>query len=119
MTPSERNGPMPGDDQQSGQICSFTEKNHTKCYPVTKWRRVLTALLSGRSFNRFEAERELHEHCLHSTVAELQGKLLTIHRREETIPGYMGAPTRVMRYWLAPESRQMAEELLGRVDHAK
>jgi hypothetical protein len=60
----------------------------------------------------FEGER-LGDHALHSTVAGLQSRGLILHRREETVPGYMGAPTRVCRYWLAPESRERARELLG------
>lgn len=84
-----------------------------------KWARVLRAMLNGRSLNRFEATRDLNDWCLHSTVARLQTRGVTILRREETVAGYAGNPTRVMRYWLAPESRQMAEELLGRAGHAK
>jgi len=78
-----------------------------------KWRRVLSAWVSGRSFNRFEAERELHDHCLHTTASVLQGKGVTILRRVEAVPGYAGIPTHVSRYWLAPESRERAVELLG------
>lgn len=80
--------------------------------PPTKWRRVLAALLTGRSYNRFEAERELHDHCLHSTVATLQRMGVTVHRRYETIPGFMGCATEVCRYWLATESFSKARELL-------
>jgi len=39
-----------------------------------KWQRVLRALLGGSSLNRFEAERQLHDHCLHSTTSELQSR---------------------------------------------
>ncbi len=74
---------------------------------------MLTALASGRTYNRFEAERELHDHCLHTTVANLQAKGVTIHRRIERVPGYMGIPTECCRYWLAPESLQKASELLN------
>lgn len=90
-------------------------KNITRQGRPLKWRRVLSALVSGRSFNRFEAERELHDHCLHTTVSVLQGKGLTILRRGEVVAGFQGAPTHVCRYWLAPESRERAAELLGRV----
>jgi hypothetical protein len=79
-----------------------------------KWERVLAALLDGRSFNRFDAERELSDHCLHSTVSYLQARGLTVHRREERVPGYRGILTRVMRYRLAEESRSLAAKLLGR-----
>lgn len=80
-----------------------------------KWQRVLEAFVSGHSYNRFQAERELHDHCLHSTVATLQGMGIKIERRMETVPGFQGCPTEVMRYWLAPGSRQKALKLLGRL----
>lgn len=81
-----------------------------------KWRRVLAAFFDGRDFNRFEAEHELHDHCLHSTVATLQAKGLIVRRREEVVPGFQGIPTHVMRYWLAPESYENARKLLGKAD---
>jgi hypothetical protein len=31
----------------------------------------------------------------------------------ERVPGYQAIPTEVCRYWIAPESRQRARELLG------
>lgn len=86
--------------------------NHTT-RPPRKCDRVLAALVSGRSFNRFEAERELHDHCLPSTVSGLQRKGIVIHRRYEIVPGFRGCPTDVCRYWLAPESLQTARKLLG------
>ena len=91
---------------------SNSRRNHTTKRPL-KWRRVLTALHAGRSFNRFEAERALADHCLHTTVSVLQGKGLTILRHDETVSGYQGIPTHVTRYWLAPNSRDRAAELLG------
>jgi hypothetical protein len=83
-----------------------------------KWKRVLDGFVSGRSYNRFQAERELNDHCLHSTVSTLQGMGISIQRRMETVPGFKGCPTEVKRYWLAPESRQKALELLGRLPPA-
>lgn len=79
-----------------------------------KWQRVLSALVNGRSFNRFQAEHELHDHALHSMVSNLQGKGVVIHRHDEVVPGYQGIPTHVCRYWLAPDSRDHALILLGR-----
>jgi len=73
----------------------------------TKAERVLAGLLSGHSYNRFEAETKLHDHCLHTTVAEIQRRrLITINRMYETVPGFQGNPTRVCRYWITPEERQ-------------
>lgn len=85
--------------------------NHT--HVPKKWQRVLAAFLSGRSFNRFEAERQLHDHALHSTVSTLQNMGLVIDRAMEAVPGYMGATTHVMRYRLSPASIESAKVLLG------
>lgn len=79
----------------------------------TKWKRVLAALLAGRSFNRFESERELNDHVLPQTIAKLQEKGLLIRRRDETVLGFQGIETHVTRYWLAEESKPLAGELLG------
>ena len=65
-----------------------------------KWQRVLAAFLDGRSFNRFESERQLNDHCLHTIVSRLQSYGLTIFREYETVNGWQGIPTRVCRYWL-------------------
>jgi len=105
-SPGTAGGGIPG-------IENNTHRNHTTSKRPLKWRRVLTALHAGRSFNRFEAERALADHCLHTTVSVLQGKGLTILRRDEVVPGYAGTPTHVNRYWLAPDSRERAAELLG------
>jgi len=75
-----------------------------------KWWRVLAALYGGQSLNRFQAERTLHDHCLHSTVAELEGKGVRIERQNETVPGAFGA-VHCRRYRLSPESRERAREL--------
>ena len=77
----------------------------------TKTTRVFNALMTGKSFNRFEAERELHDHCLHSTVSVIERKhRITISRKRESVPGYMGSPTYVFRYWIKPEERKRIQE---------
>lgn len=81
--------------------------------PLTKWKRVLAALAQGRTLNRFEAERELSDHCLHSTVSTIQRKGVLVERRDETVPGYQSIPTRVCRYWLESGEREKAARLLG------
>lgn len=69
--------------------------------PQTKINRVFLALASGRSYNRFEAARELHDTCLHSTVSDIQQRFdVQIDRSFEVVPGYQGAPTHVCRYRL-------------------
>ena len=79
-----------------------------------KWRRVLAALLTGRSFNRFEAERDLSDHCLHSTVSTIQAKGVRIARKTEQVPGYQGIPTECCRYWIAEDEMPKARALLER-----
>lgn len=86
-----------------------------------KWQRVLSALLDGRTFNRFEAERQLSDHTLHSTVSTIQSKGVTILREFETVPGYQGIPTHVRRYWIEQSEPNLrrASILLNRHDSDK
>jgi hypothetical protein len=98
---------------QAGGASGNASKQSHDSKPPLKWKRVLTALFYGRSLNRFEAERELHDHCLHTTVSTIQQKGVTISRRFEKVPGYQGIPTEVCRYWLPQESRQAASVILG------
>ncbi len=62
MKSPETAGGGPGLEKNSLQNDTTTERPR-------KWRRVLAALTHGKTFNRFEAERELSDHCLHSTVS--------------------------------------------------
>lgn len=88
--------------------------HQTSPRPGTKLARVLNALATGRSFNRFESERELHDHVLHSSVAAIERRFgLKVARHEETVPGFGGHPTRVMRYWLDPDQQTMARAIIG------
>jgi hypothetical protein len=100
----------PGTESEAAQKYSISKHNSTP----TKQTRVLAALATGQSFNRFEAERSLNDHCLHSTVSTLQREGIGIQREWETVPGFRGLPTRVKRYRLddSPESRRRAAELL-------
>ncbi len=96
------------------------DKSNTTPIPL-KWQRVLSALLDGRTFNRFEAERQLSDHALHSTVSSLQAKGVIILREFETVPGYQGIPTHVCRYWLEQSEPNLrrASILLNRHDSDK
>ena len=80
--------------------------------PPVKWKRVLQAFITGRTWNRFEAARELSDHCLHSTVATIERKGVRVARRDEMVPGYMGIKTKCRRYWLEPAEQGIAEILL-------
>jgi len=87
---------------------------NTKVRKGTKEYSVLSALVEGRSFNRFEAARELSDWCLHSTVSTLQGKGILIHREFEKVPCLGGDKTTdVMRYRLLPDQLNIGRALLG------
>lgn len=91
------------------------ERRAQSLKPGTKLYRVLTALAEGSRFNRFQAERELHDHCLHSTIADLQTRHgVFVHRVDEVVSGFQGAPTHVAQYWLDDDNMRRARELLGR-----
>ena len=107
----KRSGPDALADAAPGQKQDTYSRHSTR--PPLKWKRVLRAFYEGEMLNRFEAERSLHDHCLHSTVSTIQAKGVTILRKFERVPGYMGIPTECCRYQIAPESRQRARELLG------
>ena len=85
---------------------STTKKTNDNPIPK-KWQRVLKAFLDGKSFNRFEAERQLNDHCLHTTVSTLQSFGVTIFREYETVSGWQGIPTRVCRYWIDKSSENI------------
>lgn len=91
-------------EQAAFETTSIKPKNN----PIPKkWQRVLLAFLGGRSYNRFETERLLNDHCLHSTVSALEKMGVPISRKYETVPGYMSHPTTVCRYWLWPSAENL------------
>ena len=79
----------------------------------TKKRRVLLNLIRRPSLHRFQAER-IGEHCLHSTVAAWQAHGLQIAREFIQVEGWGGEPTTVARYYLTPDQREAALDLLAR-----
>ena len=73
-----------------------------------KVARILHALASGRSLNRFQAE-SLSDHCLNTTISKLRrGSLLAINDKFEVVKGYEKLPTFCKRYWLSPEPEVLA-----------
>lgn len=79
----------------------------------SKIYRVLTALSRGKSFNRFQAEIELHDHSLYGTVHNIQKRYgITVSRKDEIVPGYMGSKTHCCRYWLTEDQQKKAKLLL-------
>jgi len=74
--------------------------------PDSKTGRVLKALMTGESYNLFEAATELHDRSLHSTVSTLQNKYgIKISRAYEYAPGFGGTKTRCCRYWIDLDER--------------
>jgi hypothetical protein len=69
--------------------------------------RVFDAFINGDSFNHFEAEKISNYHCLHTTVTTMEQKYnIAISCKFETVPGYMGNPTSVCRYWIDIKERE-------------
>lgn len=72
----------------------------------TKVHAVLSRLLHG-SANRFEAER-IGDHCLNSTVPQIERRGITIARERETVPCCGGTKTvSVKRYWVERTAHNM------------
>ncbi len=63
----------------------------------TKKSTILAILCSGKSLNRFEAER-FGDHCLHSTVAALRADGYLFFDAWERVPTRFGAEALVKRY---------------------
>lgn len=87
---------------------------------VTKKSRVLAAFMRGEKHTRFSAARVLHDHCLPSTVSELQSSYgIVISRQKITIPGFGGAPTNCCEYWIDVEEQRRFRALvdLKQYDH--
>lgn len=96
------------------QADSTTAKAPKTCKLAT----ILELFVSGKSLNRFEAERH-HDHCLHSTVSTLQnGHGIQIDRGRESVPCLGGtASASVARYWLntKPDTIKRARDLLAKL----
>ena len=92
--------------QGGPETAGNASNNNRKPKAPTKLERVLTYLATGRSLHRFEAEREVNDHCLHSTMSEIKHSLgISYQVKYETVPGWRGHPTRVARYWLDAEAQ--------------
>ena len=75
----------------------------TKGYPHkdTKYYKIVEHFMSGKSLNRFEAEK-LGDHCLNSTVYSLcQDYGLQIPRKYEKVTNRFGGTSKVKRYWFS------------------
>jgi len=80
-----------------------------------KWIRVLRALANRPTLNRFQAETdaEIRDHCLNSTIPEIERKGVRIDRRMVKLYGFGGAPVFCCEYSLDDEQRSKARMLLG------
>jgi hypothetical protein len=78
----------------------------------TKIARVLAALAAGQRIHRFQAERELHDHVLPTTIATIQQHGIQVHRRTITVPGYAGSRVHVAEYRLVEAEKRKARRLL-------
>jgi|GEM_PF-1504500 len=64
----------------------------------------------GKRLHRFEAEL-LGDHCLHTTVSDLQKKyLIFFDRMRVKVPNRFGTLTSVTKYWLAGENLRAAQQ---------
>jgi hypothetical protein len=80
---------------------------------MTKIATILSLLLDGYSFNRFEVE-PIGDHCLHSTISTLANDYgLTFVRTPEQVPNRFGGETRVVRYSLPPFERDLANKVFS------
>ncbi len=104
----------------AGAVPIASSNQRTEFIPTTKKERVLSHFLTGAKLNRFEAERIVHDHCLHSSVSTLQREHgIVIDRVFETVPALKGLATaRVCRYWPHPhpDNLKRARAVLGMAD---
>lgn len=64
-----------------------------------KIARVLFYLCCGGSLTRFEAEREVHDHALNSTISTLANDYGIVFLRERvSVPNWLGQQTDCKRY---------------------
>jgi len=97
--------------QEPARQCKLAS-NDSK--PPKKIHRILAAFANGESLNFIEAQQRYHDRSLHSTVSEIQRDYsIMVSRKPETISGYMGCPTHCRRYWMEPDQKAKALEILG------
>lgn len=67
----------------------------------------------GKKLHRFQAE-ELGDHCLPTTVSDLQRKhQIYFQRQTVKVPNRFGTVTAVSKYWLAGKDKERAKEILN------
>ena len=103
----------PGTGIPGRQNRNRNKTNPTTAAPELQWKRGLRALLRGALTSRQLAGPPVFAHAGHSLVAELRKKRLQFRTEMIVVAGYGGAATRIARYELQPQSRQLAEDLLA------
>lgn len=97
----------------TGPESKSTQKSKPTDRKCSKKHRVLEALASGSRFHRFDAERDLHDHCLPSTISAIERDChITVSRETVCVPGYQGASTYVAEYWLSASEIEKAKLVL-------
>jgi hypothetical protein len=76
----------------------------------SKRRRILERLIRGERLHCLTPD--LHDSCLHSTIAQLERFDLRIERKWIMAYGYNRARTHVCEYWLAENEAEKARALL-------
>ncbi len=87
----------------------------------SKIGRVLHELVKGQSLNRFEAERQLHDHTLNSTISDLANEWgVRVRRVREQVPGYGGQLVSCVRYSLELDTQnlKLCYQCLSRIGYA-
>ncbi len=86
---------------------------HNKEKTPGKLITMLKAFAGGQKLHRFQAER-LGDHCLHTTVSDLQIKhQITFSREWTKVPNRFRSITHVKNYWLDGENLERARVILG------
>ncbi len=88
---------MTKDEQAVTVLAHRTAQGKAQHPKDTKIARIAGILRSGKSLNRFEAER-FGDHCLNSTVAVLRAEGFNIFDQWEKVPTRFGKSVRVKRY---------------------
>lgn len=105
----------PSQETQSATQISLTEKARpvhstgtdgntaTTAKDPVKIERVFKMLLDGWKGTKFQAETQLHDHCLNTSVSIIQRRYnIKVSRKWITIPGYQGLSTHCKLYWIEP-----------------
>jgi hypothetical protein len=99
---------------RSEEQSSQSHGQHITSKAPTKIARVLGYQVFSGSLNRFEAERDVGDHCLHSTISSLaHGYGLNFERQLERVPNHWGQPCDVTRYSLPTSEHQKARTVLA------